>query len=182
MHILAISGSLRAGSSNTFLLQAAARLAPPDVEIRFYQGLGDIPPFNPDRDGEAVAPAVADLRARLEQAAAVLISSPEYAHGISGVLKNALDWLVDSGELVDKPIGLINASPRATHAHAQLTEILTVMSGRIIPAASIAVPLLGKGHDPAGIVADPEIADPLRLALRALAAEAVQGTASTGAT
>jgi chromate reductase, NAD(P)H dehydrogenase (quinone) len=170
MHILAISGSLRAASSNTFLLQAAARLAPAGVEIVLYAGLGNIPPFNPDLDGAAAAPAVTDLRTQLQQAAAVLISSPEYAHGISGVLKNALDWLVGSGELVDKPVGLINASPRATHAHAQLSEILTVMSARLIATASIAVPLLGKGYDAAGIAADPEIAEPLRAALRALAA------------
>ncbi len=169
MKILAISGSLRAESSNTFLLHAAAMLAPAGVEITLYRGVGDIPLFNPDLDGEIVAAAVAEFRAEIQAADAVLISSPEYAHGVSGVLKNALDWLVGSGELVDKPIGLVNASPRASHAHAQLSEILVTMAGRLIAGATITVPLLGKGYDARGIVADPEIARPLRAAIAALA-------------
>jgi chromate reductase len=178
MRILAISGSLRAASSNTSLLQAAIGLAPPGVTVALYAGLGAIPPFNPDLDGDLVDAAVSDFRAQLREADAVLISGPEYAHGISGVLKNALDWLVGSGELVDKPIGVINASPRAQHAHEQLIEILTVMTGVLVPGATIAVPLLGRNLDAAGIAADPDIAEPVRAALAAL----VQGAGSTGST
>jgi chromate reductase len=141
--ILAISGSLRAGSSNTGLLHAMAALAPEGVEVAVYGGLADLPHFNPDLDPDGI-PAVADFRARLAAADGVLISSPEYAHGVAGVMKNALDWVVASGEFVDKPVALINASPRAHHAQEALTETLVVMTARMVPEASIAVPLLGQ--------------------------------------
>src|ERR1041385_679915 len=99
MRILAISGSLRASSSNTALLQAAAELVPEDVEVVLYEGLGDLPHFNPDLDGETVAPAVSGWRSKLRDADGVVFSVPEYAHGVPGVLKNSLDWVVGSGEI-----------------------------------------------------------------------------------
>ena len=108
MRILAISGSLRASSSNTALLQAAAALAPQDVEVVLYDGLGDLPHFNPDLDGETVAPAVSSWRSKLRDADGVVFSVPEYAHSVPGVLKNSLDWVVGSGELADKPVTLFN--------------------------------------------------------------------------
>ena len=95
MRIFGVSGSLRAGSSNAALLRAAAAVASAHT-FDLYDGLGTLPPFNPDLDGEGMTPppAVAELRARWNAAAAVLVCSPEYAHGIPGTLKNALDWLV----------------------------------------------------------------------------------------
>ena len=87
-------------------------------------------------------------------------------------MKNALDWVVGSGELIDKPVALINASPRATHATASLTETLRVMSARLVPAASTTLPLQGRGLDAAAIVADVELASALRSAIDALAAAA----------
>lgn len=99
MRILAISGSLRAASSNTILLNAAAALAPENVEVVVYRGLGDLPHFNPHLDKGPVPPAVTDFRTQLGKSSGVIISSPEYAHGVPGVLKNGLDWLVASGEL-----------------------------------------------------------------------------------
>ncbi|MCU1349277.1 MAG: flavoprotein, partial [Acidobacteria bacterium] len=93
MRILAISGSLRNGSSNTNLLRAAAALAPDGVDVVLYDRLGDLPPFNPDVESAGTPiPSVDDFRAQLTAAAAVAICSPEYAHGVPGVLKNALDW------------------------------------------------------------------------------------------
>src|SRR5262245_21657419 len=102
MKILAISGSLRAHSSNAAILRAMAALAPPDVDIELYEELGRLPHFNPDLDQEgAVAPRpVADFRRRLAAADGVVICSPEYAHGTPGSLKNGLDWLVSVIELV----------------------------------------------------------------------------------
>src|SRR5262249_34560586 len=90
VRILAISGSLRSASSNTALVNAALRVAPVGVEISVFHGLADIPPFNPDLDNDDPPAAVVGLRAALHACDAILISSPEYAHGVSGVLKNAL--------------------------------------------------------------------------------------------
>lgn len=164
VRFLSISGSLRATSSNTNLLRALADLAPKDIFIEPYLGLGDLPHFNPDLDGEDIG-VVTDWRKRLNLADGVLISSPEYAHGVPGVLKNALDWVVGSGELVEKPVALFNASPRAIHAQASLVEILTTMSAKLVMEASIAVPLLGRASNPADILAEPEIAEAVRAAL-----------------
>jgi len=147
MNILAISGSLRAASSNTVLLRAMVNLVPDGVQISLYERLADIPPFNPDLDGDDVAEAVKDFRLQLQEADGVLISSPEYAHGVPGVLKNALDWDVSSGGLYRKPLALIYASPRGTYAQAALTEILNTMSARIVPEASATIELMGKKPD-----------------------------------
>jgi chromate reductase, NAD(P)H dehydrogenase (quinone) len=164
IHILAISGSLRQISSNTALLQAAIALSPENVEIKLYGGLNDLPHFNPDLE-PTEPPAVKDLRQQLAWSDGLLISSPEYAHGVPGVLKNALDWLVSGEEFVGKPIALFNTSPRAVHAQASLIEIMTTMAGRMIPEASITIPLLGKNLDAAGIVADPEMSSEVQAAI-----------------
>jgi NAD(P)H-dependent FMN reductase len=84
------------------------------------------------------------------------------------MLKNALDWLVGGAEIVGKPVALINTAPRATHAHASLTETLTVMSARVVPAASITIALTGRTLDASGIVADGELSAALRSAIVAL--------------
>ena len=162
--ILAISGSLRAASSNTALLRAAVCLAPDDVEIMVYEGLGRLPPFNPDLDG-AEPPTVLDLLARVQAADGVLFACPEYAHGVPGVLKNALDWAVASPAFVDKPVALINAAPRATHAQTSLAETLSTMSAILVSEVPLPVSLAGKKLDAAGIVADPETSNALRLAV-----------------
>jgi chromate reductase, NAD(P)H dehydrogenase (quinone) len=172
VRIMAISGSLRRASSNSALVEAAARLAPETVEVSAYRELAELPHFNPDLDDDRAPETVTRFRARLQASDAILISSPEYAHGVPGVLKNALDWVVGSGELVDKPIALINASARAHHAWASLAETLTVMSAHLILDASITVSLDGTQLDASGIVGDPERSTALRSALDALAAAA----------
>jgi NAD(P)H-dependent FMN reductase len=177
VHVLGISGSLRSASSNTALIRSAARLAPVGVELSIYRELAVIPPFNPDLDIEIVPAAVSRFRTALETSDAVLISSPEYAHGVSGVLKNALDWVVSSGELIDKPIALINASARATHAHASLRETLATMSGRVIKDASITIPLSGTAMDADGHINDPRLSTSLRSAIEVLAHAAREGRA-----
>jgi chromate reductase len=143
-------------------------LAPEGIEIALYEGLGDLPHFNPDLEEDEPA-AVTDWRARVRGADGLLISCPEYAHGVPGVLKNALDWLVGGDEFIRKPVALLNAAPRATHAQASLAETVTVMSGRLVAEASIAVPLLGTKLDEAGIAANPEMSSALRAAVVAFA-------------
>lgn len=169
MQLLGISGSLRAASTNTTLLKAAAAMAPEGVTLHIYDGLGDLPHFNPDLDKDPPPAAVDEFRFHLRKSAGVIISTPEYAHGVPGVLKNALDWLVASGELYEKPVVLFNASPRANYAQASLTETLTVMTTRVISEACIVVPLLGKDIDANGVIADPELTRTLRSALAVFA-------------
>ncbi len=184
MRVLAISGSLRAASTNSALLRAAAAAAPDGVTVTVFTGLdgcgvGSLPPFNPDEDGEPVLPAVRDFRDALAAADAVVIACPEYAHGVPGALKNALDWVVASGEMVDKPVVLLHASSRSTYAREALTEILTVISARLIDEASATIPLMGKTPEEAATtLARPESVAVLRNALAvietAIAARAVK--------
>ena len=98
----------------------------------------------------------------------MLISSPEYAHGVPGSLKNALDWLVSGSEIPYKPVGLLNVSSRSKHAHASLDETLRTMSTVLVPDASITVPLDGRRLSADAIAAASEFADPLRAVVRAL--------------
>jgi NAD(P)H-dependent FMN reductase len=169
MYLLAISGSLRARSSNGELIAALAALAPDGVQVVVAPSLAALPAFNPDDDGEHAVPpeAVRIWREAVEDSAALIVSSPEYAHGVPGALKNALDWLVSSPVIIDKPIALINASPRSTFAHAQLAETLRTMSGRLIDGAVIDV-AIPRGHDASAILADARLVAPLSAALQAL--------------
>lgn len=169
MQFLAISGSPRAASTNTSLLRAAAVLAPEDVTIKLYDGLGDLPHFNPDLDTELPPLAVARFRLQLRNAAGVIISTPEYAHGVPGVLKNALDWLVASGELYEKLVAIFSASPRTNYAQSSLVETLTVMTARIVSEACIVLPVQGKNLDKYGIVSERDISRTVRSALIAFA-------------
>jgi chromate reductase, NAD(P)H dehydrogenase (quinone) len=169
IHILGISGSLRAKSCNTTLLRAAAKLASSRaMSITIYSALGELPHFNPDLEGTEPS-SVIKFRDELQNCGGVLISSPEYAHGVPGVLKNALDWIVGSGELVDKPVALLNASPRSTYAQASLRETVTVMSGRLIEEASVTVSLLGKNMNETDMVSDQEMSSNLVASLEAFA-------------
>ncbi|MGW8556268.1 NADPH-dependent FMN reductase [Streptomyces tubercidicus] len=150
MKLLALSGSLRARSSNGAVLRSA---------LAFWDGpattadIGALPHFNPDLDGEGATPPapVAALRGAAASADALLVVSPEYAHGVPGVLKNALDWLVSSGECVGKPVTVITASPSPTggeHANAQLREVLRMVSGEVVTAACREIPAIGPKVDP----------------------------------
>jgi chromate reductase len=180
MRLLAVSGSLRAHSSNGELLRALARLARPTGEVEIYHGLATLPHFNPDLDQEGmVLPApVAELRRMIAGADGLVISSPEYAHGVPGSLKNALDWLVSGPEMVHKPIGLLSPSPRSVHAHASLAETLQTMSTTLVDGACIALPIAGRGMDADDILADEELRAKLDgvLAAMRLATSIQQGT------
>lgn len=169
-HILTISGSLRAASSNGNALDALELLAPAGVRVSHYRGLAELPHFNPDLDAEGMTPpaAVARLREVVAASDALMICSPEYAHGVPGSLKNALDWLVSDQDLPGKPVGLLNLSPRSTHAQDSLREILTTMSTRVIPGASLSVPLSGRRLRAEEMVEDIGVAAILAAALAAL--------------
>jgi chromate reductase len=171
--ILAISGSLRAASSNASALQAVSLVALAGVDVVHYTGLAGLPPFNPDLDTDIPPETVQALRREIGLCDGLLISSPEYAHGVPGTLKNALDWLVGSLEFGGTPVALIGTSPHSVHAPAQLREILSVMSARLVEPASITLVLPRRDMDAAAIAADPALSAQLREALERFG-EAIQ--------
>jgi NAD(P)H-dependent FMN reductase len=141
--IVALSGSLRRESSNTVLLRAALALVPTGTETLLYEGVAGLPHFNPDLDEEGATPPppVAELRALLRSADGFIMSVPEYAHGLPGSFKNALDWVVSSGELAHKPVLVLNASAGGQYAQANLVATLSVIEAGVLPA-SLLTPFL----------------------------------------
>jgi NAD(P)H-dependent FMN reductase len=135
--------------------------------------MGRLPLFNPD-DEVATPSAVQALRNAVAGADALLIASPEYAHGVSGTIKNALDWLVSFEPFVRKPVAVWNASPRAHHADDALRETLKTMSAAIIEPASVSIPLLGAHLGENGMVESPAVSGAIRAALQALRDKIVQ--------
>jgi len=170
--LLAISGSLRRASTNTAALEALAKLAPEGVKVLVYRDLATLPPFNPDDDVEdkPKPEPVATLRALVDASDALVIAAPEYAHGLPGALKNALDWLVASEHFAGKPTALVNTAPRAFHAQASLREILSTMAARLTPEAFVSISLTGKTVTADDILADALCARPLMESLEALIA------------
>lgn len=146
VRILGICGSLRHESTNNNALMAFAATAPDD-RFDFFD-ISTLPHFNPDLDSEGAVPppAVADLRERMRAADVVALSTPEYAHGLPGSFKNALDWLVSDGMLVGKRVVIINATPPAEFAQASLLEILKTMNWNVV--ATVELPLRGKKWTP----------------------------------
>jgi NAD(P)H-dependent FMN reductase len=136
--LFALSGSPRADSTNALLLRQLARLAPDSVAVQFYEGLGDLPLFSPERDGETPPAPVAALRRRLAEADGVLLCTPEYAFGLPGALKNALDWTVGSGEFSGKPVALITASSLGDRGHQALLWVFEALGANVV--ASLLIP------------------------------------------
>jgi NAD(P)H-dependent FMN reductase len=153
LNILAFSGSLRAASTNTALLKAAALLAPQGVKIELWQGAEVLPHFSPDLE-EAPPAIVQDLRKRIGDCDAILIACPEYARGIPGSFKNLLDWWVGGDTFVNKKVALWNASPRAFEAQKALRLVLETMSGEIVEEAGLVIPLISKHVTAQSIAAD----------------------------
>jgi chromate reductase, NAD(P)H dehydrogenase (quinone) len=169
MNILTLSGSLRAGASNTALLDAAALVAPSGMGVRRYPSIAALPHFNPDDDvPDRLPAAAADFRVLVGQSDALLLSTPEYAHGLPGSFKNALDWLVGSTEFPGKPVAIVNPLGRSVHAPEQLREILVTMSARLVERASIVIELPSRNMDAAAIAADARLAALLRSVLEAI--------------
>lgn len=165
INIVAIPGSLRASSSSNAILKAIASLVPPGVVFEIYQGVGTLPHFN---DPEEVAETVVAFRNMIKKADAVLICTPEYAFGVPGSLKNALDWTVSSGEFIDKPVGLVTASSQGEKGHAALLLTLTAISSRIINEATLLISFVRSKLDDKGNVKDPHVKNELNNVLQSL--------------
>ena len=126
-NILAISGSTRQFSSNLILINCIAQLYSSKVNIKIFEGLSEIPHFNPDLDNENPPKTISTLRRQLREADGILICTPEYAMGVPGTLKNMIDWTVSSMELSHKPVALITASTSGQKAHDSLVETLRIL-------------------------------------------------------
>ncbi len=164
VRLLLISGSLRAGSTNTAVLRTARTVAPDGVAAALYDGMGTLPHFNPDDDREAepVYAAVAELRAQISAADALLLCTPEYAGALPGALKNLLEWTVGDAGNHDKPVAWVNASgpaapTGAADAHDSLRRVLGYVGADIVEAACVRIPVTRHVVGPDGTIADPGI-------------------------
>lgn len=176
IHVLLISGSLRAMSTNTAVLRTAAEVADDVVTTTLYAGMGDLPHFNPDddREGMSVHAAVAELRAAVASADALLLCTPEYAGALPGAMKNLLEWTVGDAGTYNKPIAWINASGPAAptggaDAHDSLRKVLGYVHADIVEAACTRIPLTRDAIGPDGTITDPALRDQVGDTLRTLA-------------
>jgi chromate reductase, NAD(P)H dehydrogenase (quinone) len=143
MRIVALSGSLQERSSNTALLDTARSVAPDDITVVISDAVRRVPLFNPDLDQSPRPVAVERFRREVGAADAILIASPEYAFGVPGALKNALDWLVGSGDLYAKPVAIIAGSPRGNggiHVRGDLERTLGAQGATVVSSVTIQVP------------------------------------------
>jgi chromate reductase len=129
--ILAISGSTRKSSSNLNLIKAITNLTAEIFTVKIFEGLAALPHFNPDLDNEEEPEQVRDFKRELRQADGVLICTPEYAIGVPGTLKNAVDWTVSTMEFSQKPVALITASTSGYVAHQSLLGTLLIIEAKI---------------------------------------------------
>jgi chromate reductase, NAD(P)H dehydrogenase (quinone) len=175
IRVLGISGSLRRDSHNTSLLRAAAEAAGPDIELELYEGLKDVPPYDEDDDVDPRPDAVARLNEAIEEADAVLFSTPEYNSSIPGQLKNAIDWVsrpLATNALRNKPVAVVGASTGgfgAVWAQAELRKVLSALGARVLDV-EIPVPHAHTRFDE-GALTDDEIRGALEEVLEILADE-----------
>lgn len=168
MKILAISGSLRAQSTNGLLLDAAAQVVPAGLSVSPGPSLDSLPHFNPDQLDAKLPESVKTFRALLASSDGLLLSSPEYAHGIPGVLKNALDWLVSDEAFVGKRIVIVNASAsEAEYLMAHLLEVLQTMSAHVLYSASLRSAHVRQATANGTLDPQSEVAETLQAGLRA---------------
>jgi chromate reductase len=170
-NIFAISGSLRSGSSNHAILRFLATMAPDNINYFIYDNLAQIPPFDPGMDHESPPDAVFEFRGFIKDADAIIICTPEYAYGVPGQLKNALDWTVSSGSLDGKTLALITASTGGENAHAALLLILGAVSANVLKDATLMIPFIRAKMDSEGNITDEKTAESLRHAFGVLLEE-----------
>ena len=171
--ILLISGSTRGASTNSALIRTAAAVAPEGIQTATTDALTALPHFNPDHDVEPLPAPVADLRAAIEAADAVLVCTPEYAGTLPGSMKNLLDWTVGGTVMTGKPVAWVNAAAdgrRGGGAHATLATVLGYVQARIVEDACRHVPVARDAIGADGLVADEATRDAIADALKKLAA------------
>ena len=157
MRILAISGSARLNSTNTAMLRAIRAIAPSDIEVSIFDGVGRLPVFSPDLEGESLPEAVRDFIDVIAKSDGVIVASPEYVRSIPGGLKNAIDWLVSGEQIVHKPIALLHASHRGDDMLAGLRTVLATITDRFAEDIFLRLPLVKL--DPAEVLRSIETAE-----------------------
>ena len=160
--ILAISGSLRSCSSNHNILHFLETLTPDHVEYTIYNGISALPHFDTDLDIEPAPAPVAELRKLIAKADGIIICTPEYAYGVPGSLKNALDWTVSSGSLVDQPLMLVTASTGGENAHSALLLILEALSANILKQSALLISFIRSKMNGEGKITDSATEQSLR--------------------
>src|SRR4051812_11579641 len=177
--LLLVCGSLRAGSTNAAALRTAAALAPEGVETVLYEGMAELPHFNPDDDaeGQPVHAAVAAMRGAVARADALLICTPEYAGALPGALKNLLEWTVGDAGTYRKPVAWINAAgpaapTGAADAHDSLRKVLGYVHADVVEAACRRIPITRQDVGEDGLIANPSAREAIEATLTALAAHA----------
>jgi NAD(P)H-dependent FMN reductase len=167
-NLLAINGSTRAASTNLNLLHAIQEMAAGQFVITIYDGLMQLPHFNPDDDVEPANEQVAAFRSQLREADGILICTPEYAMGVPGTLKNAIDWTVSSCEFSHKPTALITASSVGAKGHASLLETLKIIEAVIADDTQLLIPHAKTKISAAGKITDASAAAAVQQLLYAL--------------
>jgi len=167
-NILAISGSLRKGSSNHNILRFLGTIMPADFDYAIYDGLAQLPHFDPGFDNDNPPAQVTEFRELLNAADGIIICTPEYAFGVPGSLKNALDWTVSSGSLDNKKVALITASTGGQNAHAAMLLILGALNAELSPDATLLIPFIRAKMDSEGNITAVETIESLKTTLQNL--------------
>ena len=171
--LFAICGSTRAQSSNLTLLKAIRKRYQLQFETNIWTGLDALPAFNPDLDKEPAPAQVSEFRKLLRDSDAVIICSPEYAMGVPGSLKNAIDWTVSSMEFSKKSTALITASSQGHKAHASLLETLRILEAMLTEEQQLLVSFIKTRLDAAGNM-DEDLTEKMDQLMAALYSDATQ--------
>jgi chromate reductase len=172
IRVLGFAGSLRAGSFNRALLRACETLAPKDMALTTFD-LADVPLYNGDVEAKGDPPGVAAFKSAIRAADAVLMVTPEYNHGVPGVMKNAIDWASrppQDAALAGKPVGIIGASPGITgsaRGQSQLRQAFEFTNSYCMPQPEVLVFRAHEKFDPEGRLTDEGTATVLRRYLEA---------------
>jgi chromate reductase, NAD(P)H dehydrogenase (quinone) len=166
--VLIVPGSLRNNSSSFKLIGAITKYFPDEYKLKVFEGTGELPHFN---DAEEPSQFIVNWRNTIADADAVIFITPEYAYGVPGTLKNALDWIVASGDLVNKPTLLITAATGGEHAHKSLLAILGALTARPAAGCDLLISFIRSKMDEQGNITDPQLELKLGEVVHALLAD-----------
>ncbi|MFZ3229937.1 MAG: NADPH-dependent FMN reductase [Pseudobdellovibrio sp.] len=168
INILAISGSTRASSSNLNLIKIIEELASDSILVTVFNELALLPQFNPDYDNEDVPESIKLFRQQINFADGVLICTPEYAGGVPGALKNAIDWTVSSMEFSQKPVALITAATSGKFSHESLLGTLLILETKITKEMQFIISYIKTKINKSGQILDKGVLEQINTLIKAL--------------